>query len=202
MKDLIIEIYKDDRYKALCKKIAKRSELAEELHSTFILNLLESKHDNLLKAKNEGYFEVYLIGIINRIWNSRSRVKSYETGKTSPLFEYSSTFDISHRYNSSDAADGDKECFNRIDPQEFFSKPDEPYDISIDYVSEKAKEIIEKECDHNDINRMYKARVFKYSYIVHKNPDQFAKKIDIPRASIRYTCKQFQKFLCDKLKLE
>lgn len=195
MNELVIKIYNDGRYKSVCKDIAKRKELAEELHSTFILSVLEMKPEQktfLQTLSDSGNLEVYCIGIINRIWNNRNRVKSYEKGSTSPLFDYSSTLDIKVNY-------GDSE--DSLSPEEFFSKPTEDYNINIDYISNEARELIERECDSPNMARMYKARVFKYSYIENANPDQFSKKVKIPRASIRATCYQFRDFLKQNLNL-
>lgn len=189
--DLITEIYKDGRYKSICKRITKNQVRAEELHSTFILSLLEmgqEQQEFLKSLKAVGNLEVYCVGIINRLWNNRNRIKTHKA-ETNPLFEYTSTFEVPITYNE----DGG------IDP-DFFSKPDEPYKIEIDYISKEAQQIIDAECDHPDINRMYPARVFKYSYTIYQNPDQFAKAINIPRASIRYTCYKFRDYLNSKLK--
>jgi hypothetical protein len=189
---LVTEIYLDGRYKSICKQIAKRPDKAEELHSTFILALLEMKEPQqafLVKMKEASTLEVYCVGIINRIWNSRNRVKSYENGSTSPLFDYSSTLDITPFYGESDES---------VSPDSFFA-PSEEYDLNVDYISKEARKIIDKECDSPVLADMYKARVFKYSYIVHDNPDQFAKSVKIPRASIRSTCYKFRDYLKEKL---
>lgn len=193
MSDLITEIYKDGRYKSICKQIAKRKEQAEELHSTFILRLLEMKEKQkqfLQSMKQDGTLEVYCIGIINNVWHDRNRVKCYEVGSTSPLFQYTSTFEIPHTYNEEEG----------ISPEEFFSEPTDDYDDSIDHLSIKAREIIERDCDNPQVETMYKARVFKYSYIEFDNPDQFAKKVGIPRASVRHTCYQYRHYLNEEIK--
>lgn len=142
--------------------------------------------------KDSNTLEVYCVGIINNLWSRKNRGHGYKIGTTSPLFEYTSTFDITSVYNKDDE--------EWQSPEEFFSKPSEEYDIRIDYLSKRANEIIERECNHNDIERYYRAKVFKYSYTVCDNPNQLSKETGIPKCSVWYTCKKFAKELKEELK--
>ena len=85
--DIIESLSKDNRFKSICKKIAKKPHLADDLYQEFFLSLLEIKDERLIEAKKGGYLEVLCVGIISNIWGKRYRVKTYVNGSTSTLYE-------------------------------------------------------------------------------------------------------------------
>lgn len=165
--ELVEAIYRDKRYFSICRKLTKSQERAEDLHSEFILKLLEIKDEKLIKAKGGGYLEIYLIETINNLWNNRDRIKSYKNGTTSPLFTYSSTSDIEVEY----LAEMDDEY-------------DYESDIQLKQAEDRVIEKIEQDINSSDINVMYESRVFNYSYRVFKNPRQFSDKSKIAYTTI------------------
>lgn len=187
--EIIELIYKDDSYRGLCKKLAGKDHLAKDLHQEFALALLEINDDRLIRAytgeDNEGqsYLNVFCVGIINNIWGKRNRVKTYTVGTTSPLFEYTSTFE-------------------RPNPDREFALSTPTYNIRADYVSTKAEELVKKDWDHPDKNEMYKARVFYYSYFQYKNPKQFSDTSGIPYSTVIKTCNHWRSKLRKMLKIE
>lgn len=179
--EIVEEIFKTGKYKALCVTIAKKSHLAEELYSEFLKALLEIKDSGLQDAHKGGYLDFFCVRVIKNIWGTKDRVKAYSMGTTSPLFEFTSTYE------------GREE--------EMFSEPvpSEPYNIKIDYISNEVKRIIKKEFDNADKDKMYAARVFHYSYIENKNPVEFSKKSGIPYWAVIKTCDKMKKYLKKKL---
>lgn len=169
-------IFREGTYKDLCKKLA--GSLGEDLHSEFIEALLKGG-EGLESAKRDGYLKVYCVGIIHNIWGKKDRHKQNENGSTSPLYVYA----------NSNVTEFD----NYIESTE--------YDFTYDYKYTKAEKIIEKEREHADPLRMYKARVFYYSYIKYKNASEFSRKSGIPYKNVVLTCREFKRFLKNKLKL-
>lgn len=176
---------------SLCIKLTNNKALAEDLHSEFIKALLETKDP--IEYRDNMFIDVYCVGIIHNIWNTRNRHKRYENGHTSPLFQYSSTYEIPVQYTE----DGECRVF-----EEIFSKPEPTYDIKIDYEYKRAKDFIDTECEHSDPNRMYKARIFKYAVCESENVSEFARASQINYYAIRKAIKQFKdravKFLKDE----
>lgn len=183
------QIFRGGKYKALCLKLTNgNKEKAEELHSEFIHSILETKDP--IDQRDNMFVDVFCVGIIHNIWNKRSRHKLYENGKTSPLFQYSSTYEIPVQYTD----EGECRVF-----EEIFSKPQCDYDVSIDYTYQKVERFIEKEIEHPDPNRMYKARIFKYAVCESQNVAEFARSSKINYFAIRKAINQFktsvQKFI-------
>lgn len=178
--EIVEKIYKREDYKSLCKSLARKPHLAEELHSTFILELLEIKDDRLIKAEQEGYLDTYCVGIIHHVWNKRNRVKTYIVGHTSPLFEYSSTLETT---------------------KDYFHQPDEPYEFEYDYVKKEVEEIIQKDWDNPNKSKMYSARVFYYSHLKYNGPGEFSEKSGIPYMAVWQTCRRYKKVLRKFLRL-
>jgi hypothetical protein len=166
------------KYKAICRTIAKREHLADDLYQEFILRLLEQSDSKVNEAHEQGYLEWYCISIINSIWNQRNRIKTYTVGKTSPLFEYS----------------------NVIDTEFSFTQPTPTYDVDFDYTQERALDIIKSEYDSPNNELMYTARVFFHSNYTFKNTRKFAEKSTIGYRSLIKTCTKYKKMLIDKLK--
>lgn len=174
------KIFKDGNYKALCRSIAKKAHIAEELHSEFIMLLLETKDNRLIEASEGGYLDVYCVGMIRHLWARRRRAKSYVIGTTSPLFEYSSTYDAERG----------------IDKNMFTSD----YNVSYDYVSKEVMNRIREDMDSDKKDVMYKSRVFYYSHFKYKNPMRFAKKSGIPYRAVIDTYNAYKKKLNELFK--
>jgi hypothetical protein len=193
------KIFKEGKYKALCRKITSNQTLAEELHSEFILQILEDGDRMLDEAKN---FDFYCVGVIHNIWGKKDRYRITK-GETSPLFQYSSTIDVKVKYNSEEL-----DC----SPEEYFSKPEPDYNIEFDYHIEKAKEIIKEDFFSSDINQLYKARTYYYSqpvefikngqgesYKVSGNKKQYSKLSKISYGNVVMTCKRYAEELKKKI---
>jgi hypothetical protein len=184
------QIFRNGKYKKLCLKLTNGNKpLAEDLHSEFIRAVLETKDP--IDQRDNMFIDVFCVGIIHNIWNNRGRHKQHIDGQTSPLFQYSSTFEIPVRYN-------DEECRAY---EAIFSKPDTGYDLRIDYKYQKVQNFIEKESEHKDKDRMYKARIFKYAVCESKNVAEFAKTSKINYYAIRKAIKQFKAHAIKYLKV-
>lgn len=74
--DLIKLITEDKRYFSICKDIGGRQN-CDDLYQEFLLAVCSNKTlIELEKAKQEGYLEVFAVGIIYNIWGKRKRIKS------------------------------------------------------------------------------------------------------------------------------
>lgn len=180
--EIATQIYSDNRYKSVCRGLAKKPHLAKDLHSEFILAVLEIKDNRLIDAKEGGYLEVFCIGIINSIWKNRNRVKSYVVGTTSPLFEFTSTLETT---------------------EDYFDAPEPNYNYKLDSFSKEVSKIISEDINSSDQDTMYNARVFYYSYnkqlpdvkednvklkIEIDNPKQYAELSKIPYPTVIKSC--------------
>lgn len=169
------QIARDGRYKSICKGLAKRPHMVDELYSEFLLAVCELDISVLENAKEEGYLEVYCVGMINNIWNKGTNqitIKKNANGKTSPFFEYSKF---------------------AVENPIFTSTP--TYDHSIDYKFKKAKEIIKNDIISPDRETMYKSRIFYYSVDVYDNPRQLSKKTGITYRAILSSFKDYKEKL-------
>lgn len=197
---MVANIFKTSKFIPACARYAKNKVLQEELHSEFIKVLLEQPEDTL-KAYEGGYFDVHCISIINNIWGKKDRHKR-TVGQTSPLFVYSSTFEVPVSKNEDGLAE-----------EEYFSIPQPDYDCSVDYSYLKAKDVIEKEFFHENKERMYKARVFYYSqpipfikkdekefYPTFGSPTEYSRRSGIQFTNVYMTYKRFKDFIKEKLK--
>ena len=178
--EYVEHIFKTEKFKGLCIQKAKHKYLADDLHSEFIEALLNSE-EAFNKAYKEGYIDVYCVGIIHNIWGKKDRVKIHYDGKTSPLFNYSSTLEIPESE--------DNEVY-----LEYFKEPTQEPCISYDYkyIEKTATNILEREVNHPNNDRMYKARVFYYSTYVYKSPSEFSKRSGIPYMNVYMTWKRFK----------
>lgn len=178
--EYVEHIFRTKKFKGLCVQKARHQYLADDLYSEFIEALLKSE-EGFNKAYEGGYIDVYCVGIIHNIWGKKDRVKVHCDGQTSPLFNYTSTFDnedkVEHEYQKTCA----KEEFSQIDVN---------YDYK--YIEEKATKFLKKEVDHPDNDRMYKARVYYYSTYVYKSPSEFSKRSGIPYMNVYMTWKRFK----------
>lgn len=161
--------------------------MADELHQEFLLRLCEIGEDKI-NAANE-YIDWFCLDVIRKIWGKRTRVKCYDTGKTSPLFEFSTSYE-------SEAM--------------VFVTPD--YDVNFDYKAKEAMDVLSKDINSDDKETNYRARVFTYSVglnikngeieekEIFKNTRQFSlsSKINYPAAWKAFN--EYRKRLQDKLK--
>jgi hypothetical protein len=174
---VIEQIAKDKRYKSICKKIAKRPELVDELYSEFLLAICEMGNDKLSDHKE--HIEVYCVGIINNIWNKGHQIthKKNSNGKTSVFFNY---------------------CDYSIGEPSYVQ--DTTYDINIDICYVLAKRQLEADINSTDKNIMYKSRVYNYSINEYKNPLQFSKDSKIPYGAVMKQFNQYKERLKEILK--
>lgn len=192
--DIIDGLSKDGRFKSICKKIAKRPFLADELYQEFFLALCEIKDRRLIEAQAGGYLEVFCVGIINNIWTRRDRVKSYRTGNTHPLHmitEYCLT--ISNKEN----ADGENtekngEIFESHLPGEEFDLDGE---LQNQFAQSRVRELIEEAKESIDPSQRFRARVFDYSTFKYKDPRKFSRISGIPYYVCRRATADFKKYL-------
>ena len=191
------KIFNEGKYKALCIKLA--GSLGEDLHSEFIEAILKGG-EGLDKAYREQYIDVYCVGTIHNIWGKRDRHKQNENGQTSPLFNYTNTFDLKTKW-SQESEYGDSSTVHFISPEEFFSEPQTDYDFSYDYKYTKAEKLIENEKDHPDISRRHNARIYYYSYCKFKNAKEFSRESGLPYRHVVLKCKEFKEFIKNKLKI-
>lgn len=192
----------DRRFNSICNKVARKPHLAEDLYQEFFLSLCEIKDERLVKAKVEGYLEVLCVGIINNIWGKRYRVKTYENGTTSPMYEL---------------VEAHKPIENLILPdhldhlhkghvlEEHLEHTNEEYDEALDISNEKTmeqiKKIVEQKMDSSDISERFRARVWFYSNFKYKNPRQFSICAKIPYRVSREAHHAFRESLKKELKL-
>ena len=176
--EIINEIYSFGKYKSICKGLAKNPLLSEELHSEFIKEICEPINElKLIKAKTGGYLVIYCVGIINNIWNNRHRVKCYQNGTTSPLFEFSN---------------------GEISDSDFLTEsPDYNYVLDTQY--KEALKIIDKERKNPDMSKWYEANVFYQSTLVCKNQRQLALKTGITEMAISNAYRSFAKKLKNEI---
>jgi hypothetical protein len=184
----IENIAKSRKYYPKCKNLAKRNFMADELHAEFLLRLCEIGEDKVNEASE--YIDWFCLDVINKIWGKRTRVKSYETGSTSPFFEFSTS---------------------HISEQQVFITPD--YDVTFDFKAKEAKDILNKDINSDNKDTNYKARVFTYSVGmtiengevkdngIFKNALQFSKNSGINYCAVWKAYNEYRKRLKDKLKL-
>lgn len=187
---IIERLSTDGRFKSICKRIAKKKHLAEDLYQEFFLALCEIKDDRLIEAYEGNYLEVLCVGIINNIWGKRERVKSYENGKTSPLYELTSRItSLSHdMWQGEDYTDTP---FARWIQGVIVDKS-EPYDQSKDKFLQEVKDLVNKSMNSEDENERFVSRVFHYSSFKFKNVKAFSKESKIPYGVCRRAYKEFK----------
>lgn len=203
---LIEIIAKDKSYLPLCQRIVKRSYsrdcIAEDLYQETMLAVCSVQDNRLINAYNDGYLQVFVVGIINNIWNKRKAIKYHIDGSTSPLFDYSSTIESDWSFH-----DKDNNKLNLFD-RRFISDISLDYNPDIDMLFTATKKIIKADCNSEKMCIRYKARVYNHSNNNIANLDctesfnnsrQFAKYIGINYPAIRKTCNQYLKILTDKL---
>lgn len=185
--NIIESLSKDDRFKSICKQIAKKPHLADELYQEFFLSLCEIKDNRLLDARSGGYLEIFCIGIINNIWKNRGRVKVYKNGNTSPLYEL----------HGITIVPGDVEVAGCLSEETILIE-DEDYDYTRDINEIKLQKLIEKYKESEDVMDRFYSRVFYYSKFKYKNVRQFSVKSKIPYG----VCLRAYESFKDKIKSE
>lgn len=176
--DIIESLSKDNRFKSICKKIAKKPHLADDLYQEFFLSLLEIKDERLIEAKKGGYLEVLCVGIISNIWGKRYRVKTYVNGSTSTLYEmceFHKTITIEERLPSSNSENRISEVF-----EEHLPESTEEYDFNRDLNEILLHHVIDKYKESRNETERFEARVFYHSTFKYKNPKQFSRASEIP----------------------
>lgn len=184
---IIEEIARTKRYYPKCKQLAKRDFMADELHQEFLLRLLEIGEPKVKEATE--YIDWFCMDVINKVWSKRTRVKCYENGQTSPFYEFTN-------------------MTSEPTLQDFVSD----YNVNYDYKINKAKKIIERDINSDDINLNFRSRVFTYSVGMtieqgkvkekgqFKNALQFAKASKINYMSVYNAFVNYGKYLKNKLK--
>lgn len=161
---------------SICKQVAKRPHLADDLYQEFFLTLLEIKDDRLIKANEEGYLEVLCVGVINNIWGKRDRVKTYVNGKTSPLHE---AMDMAVRIERQRHDDQVESMINVIYEEHLSAESDE-YDFNKDIDVIKAHHAIDTYKESSNVSDRFRARVFYYVETKYKNVRRFSAASGIP----------------------
>ena len=175
--DIIESLSKDNRFKSICKKIAKKPHLADDLYQEFFLSLLEIKDERLIEAKKGGYLEVLCVGIISNIWGKRYRVKTYVNGSTSTLYE------MCEFHNYIDAETRLEDVSSLIagkTNEEHLPESTDEYDFDRDLNEILLHHIIDKYKESRNETERFEARVFYHSTFKYKNPKQFSRASEIP----------------------
>lgn len=175
--DIIESLSKDNRFKSICKKIAKKPHLADDLYQEFFLSLLEIKDERLIEAKKGGYLEVLCVGIISNIWGKRYRVKTYVNGSTSTLYE------MCEFHNYIDAETRLEDVSSLIagkTNEEHLPESTDEYDFDRDLNEILLHHVIDKYKESRNETERFEARVFYYSKFKYKNPKQFSRASEIP----------------------
>lgn len=162
-------IYNDNSFRGLCKNIAKREMIAQELHSEFILELLETKDNRLVDAYNDGSIKFLCVYIIKAIWSKRGKVKTTNGGKTNPLHEVCNYGLSIEDHNDIEAEPEEIEVSRTVFQQN-------KHKVTV----EKIKEIIENERQSENSSDRFKASVYYHSTFTFKNPKQFHYHSKIP----------------------
>ena len=175
--DIIESLSKDNRFKSICKKIAKKPHLADDLYQEFFLSLLEIKDERLIEAKKGGYLEVLCVGIISNIWGKRYRVKTYVNGSTSTLYE------MCEFHNYIDAETRLEDVSSLIagkTNEEHLPESTDEYDFDRDLNEILLHHVIDKYKESRNETERFEARVFYHSTFKYKNPKQFSRASEIP----------------------
>lgn len=196
--EIINDLTKDGRFKSICKSIAKKPYLADDLYQEFFLALCEIKDDRLVVAKTEGYLEVLCVGIINNIWGKRYRVKKREIGDTHPLHELCNSH-IPVLFGRPKYDMYDETYCGELPKGAILEERLMVEEHKIDFDEEKAKELIQQSMDSDDQNERFNSRVFYYSRFKYKSPLQFHKHSGIPARVCYYAYNNYKEQLIKKL---
>lgn len=191
--DLLDKVVNDGRYLSICRQlVGVRKHLADDLRQEAMIVVCLMDKEKLIELESKSELEIYIVGIINKLWNKRNQVKYHHDGSTSPFMEYTSTTTDERRLVNS-------EYFN--------------YDPKADKVFYATKKILKEDCNSNDMDRRYKARVYNFSHdnmigltdgkgnwiAGAKNPRQFAESSNIPYSAVIKTYNSYKEILRNKL---
>lgn len=197
--EIIEKLSRDGRFKSICKKIAKKPDMADELYQEFFLAICETADSRLVEADTGGFLEVLCVGIINNIWGKRHRVKTYEKGSTHPLHEICNYTACIVREDNLDERDGRKHY--RVFEQHL--PGGEEFDLDKAMKHERARdfvrELIEVNKESDDQSQRFRARVCEYSNLVYKNPRQFSRISGIPYRVCREANNQFKQYIIKQI---
>lgn len=170
---IIEQLSKDARFRSICKQIAKKPHLAEDLYQEFFLSLCEIKDQRLEDASSGGYLEVFCVGVIHNIWKNRGRVKKNKNGNTSPLHELSGIMIVPGCVDDSDNRGG-------YILDDHIPNNQEEYDHLRDINEQRLHQLIERYKESEDLMDRFYSRVFYYSKFKYKNVRQFSVNSKIP----------------------
>jgi hypothetical protein len=193
-------IVSNPKYINVCKKITPS--LWQDLWQESVLEILKIDKNKLHDAYINDYLDFYIIKIITGVWRNRGRVKSYKSGTTSPLYYFTN-------YNKDEFNDPiyyeiNKDCNTQVKFLENI------YHDEIDTFYIKAKQIIINDCNSEDMDVRYRARVFNYSngnpaeleingYAICKNAREFSISSGIKYSALIKTCNEYKESLKNKL---
>lgn len=198
---IIDYIINNPKYINVCKKITYT--LWQDLWQESVLEILKIDKNKLHDAYINHYLDFYIIKIITGVWRNRGRVKSYKSGTTSPLYYFTN-------YNKDEFNDPiyyeiNKDCNTQVKFLENI------YHDEIDTFYIKAKQIIINDCNSEDMDVRYRARVFNYcngnpaeleinGYAICKNAREFSISSGIKYGALLKACNEYKQTLKDKLK--
>ena len=181
------ELAETRQFYPLCKKYAKRDWKADELHQMFLLKLCEIKQSELHEAKEGGYLDWFCFDVIRQIWCNKDRVKCYEKGSTSDLYEFTGNIEVKEEGYIEEAPE---------------------------YLDNRgALNVIQEDINSNDIYLNFKARVFAYSIGMRidngvvsfggkfRSQRAFTKETGIPNTTAHKAFNDYKQHLRSKLKL-
>lgn len=195
--EIIESLSKDNRFKSICKKTAKKPHLADDLYQEFFLSLLEIKDDRLIEAKERGYLEVLCVSIISHIWGKRYRVKTYQKGSTSTLYEMCNF----HKHIGVEERSDGKGNENRTHEvsEEHIPSTEDEYDFDRDLNEILLHHVIDSYKESKNETERFEARVFYYSRFKYKNPKQFSIASEIPYLVCLRAYKRFKTKIKEEL---
>lgn len=148
--------------------------------------------------------EVLCVGIINNIWGKRGRVKTYENGSTSPLYEICNwTKTIVNQDGVNEQGNEIENTNSAMQIRENRIAAHDPPDTTKLIMSDRAQEFVQDLIDRakeseNESDR-FKARVFEYSTFTYKDPRKFSKASGIPYYVCWKATSDFKKLLQQRI---
>jgi hypothetical protein len=192
---IIERLSKDGRFKTICRKLARKDYLADDLYQEFFLALCEVKDNRLVEAYENKYLEVLCVGIINNIWGKRNRVKTYSNGKTSPLYELTGamwSFDFDPVEAKTGVESGKHEGNFKNHHEKMLEDKSVSYDTSKDEFLQEVRSLVGKSMNSDNENERFISRVFHYSAFKFKDIKEFSRQSKIPYGVCRRAYKEFK----------
>lgn len=175
--------------------------------------------EKLIELESKSELEIYIVGIINKLWNKRNQVKYHHDGSTSPFMEYSNTYYVCGHAaivnkGNENFEENELSYSNHSTIRRHVNEVSKSYDPKADKVFYATKKILNEDCNSNDMDRRYKARVYNFSHdnmigltdgkgnwiAGAKNPRQFAESSNIPYSAVIKTYNSYKEILRNKLK--